>query len=161
MSFDDNITRLTDRARTRMIERALSSSKLPRSTERLLKREGGPLSASAPEVEVVSREAAVRLAGSEDFRNEVVRQAVAMGVLDGNRGLAREAEEIAEDSGGAEEGSQDAAPTAAGKIFEQWFTEMQSQGLNKSEIEEHLISRIRAVRRGLLGQAEERRVRRK
>ena len=46
-------------------------------------------------------------------------------------------------------------------IFEQWFQEMQGQGLNKAEIEEHLVSRIRAVRRGILGSDEERRLRRK
>ncbi|MCO4772889.1 MAG: hypothetical protein KDA24_22850 [Deltaproteobacteria bacterium] len=159
MSFDD-ISRLTDRARTKMIERALSADQLPRSTERLLKREAGPMGGSTPKVELISRDAAVRLAGSEDFRSEIVRQAVAMSVLDGENGLGR-SEEVAEDDGGAEEGSKKDAPTAMAGIFEQWFTEMQGQGLNKAEIEEALISRIRAVRRGILGAAEERRLRRK
>ena len=47
------------------------------------------------------------------------------------------------------------------KNFKTYLSPKKLQGLNKAEIEEHLISRIRAVRRGLLGQAEERRVRRK
>ncbi len=163
MSFnDDNISRLTDRARTKLIERALAVDKIPRSTQRLLQREGGPIVGSTPEVEVVSREAAVKLASSQDLRSEIVRQAIQMGVLDAQRGLARHGD------GGGEEGGDDAgdgggkdAPTAMGAIFEQWFEEMQGQGLNKAEIEEHLVSRIRAVRRGILGQAEERRLRRK
>jgi len=163
MSFDDSITRLTDRARTKMIERAISADKIPRSTERLLKREGGPLVGSAPDVEVVSREAAVKLASSQDLRSEIVRQAVQMGVLDAQRGLARHDDGGGDDGGGDDggDGQGKDAPTAMGAIFEQWFEEMQGQGLNKAEIEEHLVSRIRAIRRGILGASEERRLRRK
>jgi hypothetical protein len=160
MSFDD-LSRLTDRARTKMIERALSAGRLPRATERVMKRESGPDALNIPQVELVSREASVRLSGSQDLSSELVRRIVQMEVLDSAKALARSEVEVGGgDDGGGDESSQ-SAPTAMPAIFEQWFAEMQGQGLNKAEIEEHLVSRIRAVRRGILGQSEERRLRRK
>ena len=88
MSFDD-LSRLTDRARNKMIERALSAGQLPRATERLMKREAGPEPLGTPQVELISREASVRLSGSEDLRSELVRRIVQMEVLDAARGAAR------------------------------------------------------------------------
>jgi|GEM_PF-4316641 len=161
MSFDD-ISRLTDRSRTKMIERALKTGTLPRATERALRREGGPTPGSTPEVELISREASVRLAGSEDMRSELVRRIVQMEVLESSKALARSEVEVdGGDGGGGDEGGGGSSPTAMAGIFEQWFAEMQGQGLNKAEIEEHLTSRIRSVRRGILGADEERRLRRK
>ncbi len=162
MSFDD-ISRLTDRARTKLIERALAADALPRSTSRLMKREAGPEPLSTPQVQIVSREAAVRLSGSEDLRSDLIRRIVQMEVLDAARAVSWSSDGGGEDAGDDDGGGSgdSSAPTSADGIFEQWFQEMQGQGLNKAEIEEHLISRIRAVRRGIQGADEERRLRRK
>lgn len=163
MSFDD-LSRLTDRARTKMIERALSAGRLPRATERVMKRENGPDPLSVPQVNLISRETSVRLSGSQDLSSELVRRIVQMEVLESAKALARSEVEVGGGDGDGGDGgdtSSPSAPTAMPAIFEQWFTEMKGQGLNKAEIEEHLVSRIRAARRGIMGQGEERRLRRK
>lgn len=159
MSSDD-LSRLTDRSRTRMIERALTTGQLPRSLERAMRREDGHSTRSTADLEFLAREPDVRLSSSADLRSELVRRLVQLEMLDADRGLVRSADDGDDDSS-EERGSGGDAPTAADKIFTLWFEEMQSQGLNKAEIEEHLVARIRAIRRGVLGQAEERRLRRK
>lgn len=160
MSSDD-LSRLTDRSRTRMIERALTTGQLPRSLERAMRREDGHSTRSTADLEFLAREPDVRLSSSADLRSELVRRLVQLEMLDANRGLVRSADDDGDDDSSEERGSGGDAPTAADKIFTLWFEEMQSQGLNKAEIEEHLVARIRAIRRGVLGQAEERRLRRK
>ncbi len=153
MSFDD-IERMVDRANPKALQRALKSGRLPRSVERTLRREAGHSLQPPAEMELLAREAAASPSSSDDMRSALVRRMVQMQTLDADKGLAR-----SDDSGGG--GDAGGETGLEGAALDVWWSEMKALGLNKSEIEEHLMARLRAVRREHYGSHETRRLRRK
>lgn len=157
MSSDD-IQRIIDRASPKILQRALNNGRLPRSTERTLAREAGVTTNPPSELEYVAREAAARPSSSDDMRSALVKRLVQMETLDAEKGLARSADDGGEGGGGGDGGGE---TSAEGSALDEWWNQMKAQGLNKSEIEEHLIARLRAIRREHYGSHEVRRLRRK
>jgi len=157
MSFDD-IERMIDRANPKALQRALKSGRLPRSVERTLRREAGHSLQPPAEMELLAREAAASPSSSDDMRSALVRRMVQMQTLDAEKGLARSDDGGGDGGGGGDAGGETGLEGAA---LDVWWSEMKALGLNKSEIEEHLMARLRAIRREHYGSHETRRLRRK
>lgn len=153
---NDDIERIIDRANPKALQRALKSGRLPRSVERTLRREAGHSISPPAEMELLAREAAASPSSSDDMRSALVRRLVRMETLNAEKGLARAAED---DGGGGGDGGGETS--LEGGALDEWWSQMKALGMNKSEIEEHLISRLRAIRREHHGSHETRRLRRR
>ena len=156
MSIDD-INRIIDRANPKALQRALKNGRLPRSVERSLQREAGMATNAPADMQLLAREAGAAPSSSDDMRSALVKRMVQMENLNADKGLARAAE------GGGDEGGGDASGEtgAEGSALDEWWNQMKAMGLNKAEIEEHLIARLRSIRRERYSAQETRRLRRK
>ena len=155
---NDDIERMVDRPNPKALQRALKSGRLPRSVERTLRREAGHALPPPVEMELLAREAGAAPSSSDDMRSALVRRLVQMENLNAAKGLARSADGGDDGGGGGDDGGETGLE---GGALDEWWNQMKALGLNKSEIEEHLIARLRAIRREHYGSHETRRLRRK
>ena len=156
--LDRTIQRIIDRANPKGLQRALKNGRLPRSVERTLQREAGYSTSPPAEMELLAREASPAPSSSDDMRSELVRRMIQMETLDAAKGLSRSADDDGGGEGGGDGGGEGGME---GSALDEWWKQMKALGLNKSEIEEHLIARLRAIRREHYGSHEVRRLRRK
>ena len=155
MPYDDRrVDRMIRRTSSKPLQRAVHP--LPETVQRITDRGEGPQLTRAPErVEVVARDAdELTFASTADMRSEIARQVAELVTLSGERGLLRESEEQQSSGGG------DARRPENGESgpSQEWYDALAAKGLKDPEIEELMIERLRALRRGLLAQAQSRKV---
>ncbi len=156
MSNDDRkrgIDRLSERGSTRVLQR--SEHALSDAISRLDARSDGASLTQAPtSVEVIARSSNSTSPGSgQDMRSEIARQINELVTLSAERGLLREQLEAAR--------AAKAAPSEEGgekNPLQEWWEELEGQGLKAPEIEEMLVDRLRALRRGMLAMDASRKV---
>ncbi len=153
--------------RNRAVERALARSAsrpLQRAqhdsgptAERLGERaDGARLTRSPDDVQCVSREASGSGAtSSPDLRNEIARQLAELVNLSAERGIARAPNEIMRTEEFTASKDDD---DGAGVVFDEWVEELRASGMPEPEIEDHIATRLRGLRRAMLAETASRAV---